>query len=209
MPLGVLLLAITVVVACEHRSATRENAEAPRANRSIDSVRTAANTPPSTAPIDTADDCGLVRAQRFPDPLELARYYVELDSAGVFLGSNPVSDSVYLCPIHLPGPDAFLVVKDTRLRLLARADTTAEVEFAGVKAGIMSADSTGQMYLRREPSAIVDTFHLVKTAYGWRIDSPQLPDWVSGRFVMQQANEWHLKSETVDSIKAFLARPGA
>ena len=204
MRIGVLLLAIAVVVACDRSSAPRENAQPPRVDKPAVAV-VAAATPWY---LDTAEGCDLMRAQRFPDPLELARYYVEQDSAGEFLGTSSVADSVYLCPGHLPGPDAFSVVKDTRLRLLYRADTTAEVEVTGVTAGFMTSDSTDTMYLSPTPPAISYTFLLVKTPFGWRIDSPQLPDWVSGSFVLQKANEWHLRSETVDSIKAFLARPG-
>lgn len=198
-------MAIAVVVACDRGSPPRENAEQPRVDKPAVAV-VAAATPWY---LDSAEGCDFLRAQRFQDPLELARYYVAQDSAGVFLATSPVTDSVYLCPGHLPGPDAFRVVKDTRLRLLTRTDTTAEVEFVGVAAGIMSSDSTDTMSLSPTPPAIADTFHMVKTAHGWRIDTPQLPDWVSGTFVLEKANEWHLRSETVDSIRAFLARSGA
>ena len=205
MRIGALLLAIAVVVACDRGSAPREKAELPRVDKPTVAV-VAAATPWY---LDSAEGCDLLRAQRFQDPLELARYYVAQDSAGVFLGTSPVTDSVYLCPGHLPGPDAFVVAKDTKLRLVTRGDTTADVEVTGVTAGIMSSDSTDTMSLSPSPPAISYTFHMVKTAYGWRIDRPQLPDWVSGTFVLQNANEWHLRTETVDSIKAFLARAGA
>ena len=88
------------------------------------------------------------------------------------------------------------------------SDTTAEVEFAGLTAGYVTSDTTNHMKLVPGPAAIVDTFHLVKTQYGWRIESPQLPDWVSGYTVVQQADTFRLRPGTVDSIKAFLARSG-
>ena len=202
--IGAVVLAITLVVACDRGSAPREHAEPPRVAKPTVAV-VAAVTPWY---LDDAEGCDFLRAQRFQDPLELARYYVEQDSAGVFLRTSPVSDSVYLCPSHLPGPDAFQVVKDTKLRVLFQADTTAEVEFAGLTAGYVTSDTTNHMKLVPGPAAIVDTFHLVKTQYGWRIESPQLPDWVSGYTVVQQADTFRLRPGTVDSIKAFLARSG-
>ena len=199
------VLVVAVLAACGRDASSRESAGAPRATGSIDSGHTVSNV----SPVDAVDDCGLLHAERFTEPLELARYYVDHDSAGVFLETTPVTDSVYLCPNHLPGPDAFTVVKDTRLRLLARTDTSAEVEFAGVAAGTVGSDSTDHRYLTPKPAAIVDTFRLVKTAYGWRIDSPQLPDWVSGTTVLRRADALRLRPDAADSIKAFLARPGA
>ena len=204
MRIGAFLLAIACVVACDRESMPGKNAEPPRVEKPIAAV-VAAATPWY---LDDAEGCDFLRAQRFRDPLELARYYVEHDSAGVFLGTSPVTDSVYLCPGHLPGPDAFVVVKDTKLRVLFQTDTTAEVEFAGLTAGYVTSDTTNHMKLVPGPAAIVDTFHLVKTQYGWRIESPQLPDWVSGYTVVQQADTFRLRPGTVDSIKAFLARSG-
>ena len=191
-------------MACDRGSASRENAASPRVDKPTVAVVAAA------APwyLDTAEGCGFLRTQRFPDPLELARYYVSQDSAGVFLGTSPVSDSVYLCPGHLPGPDAFVVVKDTRLRLLFQTDTMAEVEVTGLTAGYVTSDTTDHMKLVPGLAAIADTFHLVKTQYGWRINSPELPNWVSGHTVAQQADTFRLRPDAVDSIKAFLARPG-
>jgi hypothetical protein len=205
MRFGVLVVAIASLAACDRNTATRNNPDAPRATVAIDSARAVSNT----SPVDTTDDCGLLHTARFMEPLELARYYVDHDSAGVFLETTPVTDSVYLCPNHLPGPDEFTVVKETRLRLLLRTDTSAAVEFAGVSAGTVSADSTDHRYLTPKPRVIADTFRLVKTAYGWRIDSPQLPDWVSGSTVLRRADALRLRPDAADSIKAFLARPGA
>ena len=204
MRIGAFLLAIACVVACDRESTPGKNAEPPRVEKPTAAV-VAAATPWYLA---DAEGCGFLRAQRFRDPLELARYYVEQDSAGVFLRTSPVSDSVYLCPSHLPGPDAFQVVKDTKLRVLFQTDTTAEVEFAGLTAGYVTSDTTNHMILVPGPKAIVDTFHMVKTQYGWRIESPQLHDWVSGYTVVQQADTFRLRPGTVDSIKAFLARSG-
>ena len=204
MRIGAFLLAIACVVACDRESTPGKNAEPPRVEKPIAAV-VAAVTPWY---LDDAEGCDFLRAQRFQDPLELARYYVEHDSAGVFLGTSPVTDSVYLCPGHLPGPDAFVVVKDTKLRVLFQTDTTAEVEFAGLTAGYVTSDTTNHMILVPGPKAIVDTFHLVKTQFGWRVESPQLHDWVSGYTVVQQADTFRLRPGTVDSIKAFLARSG-
>jgi len=204
MRIGAFLLAIACVVACDRESTPGKNAEPPRVEKPTAAV-VAAATPWY---LDDAEGCDFLRAQRFQDPLELARYYVEHDSAGVFLGTSPVTDSVYLCPGHLPGPDAFVVVKDTKLRVLFQTDTTAEVEFAGLTAGYVTSDTTNHMILVPGPKAIVDTFHLVKTQFGWRVESPQLHDWVSGYTVVQQADTFRLRPGTVDSIKAFLARSG-
>ena len=204
MRIGAFLLAIACVVACDRESTPGKNAEPPRVEKPIAAV--AAGATPWY--LDDAEGCGFLRAQRFQDPLELARYYVEHDSAGVFLGTSPVTDSVYLCPGHLPGPDAFVVVKDTKLRVLFQTDTTAEVEFAGLTAGYVTSDTTNHMILVPGPKAIVDTFHLVKTQFGWRVESPQLHDWVSGYTDVQQADTFRLRPGTVDSIKAFLARSG-
>ena len=204
MRIGAFLLAIACVVACDRESTPGKNAEPPRVEKPRAAV-VAAATPWY---LDDAEGCDFLRAQRFQDPLELARYYVEQDSAGVFLRTSPMSDSVYLCPSHLPGPDAFAVVKDTKLRVLFQTDTTAEVEFAGLTAGYVTSDTTNHMILVPRPKAIVDTFHLMKTQFGWRVESPQLHDWVSGYTVVQQADTFRLRPGTVDSIKAFLARSG-
>jgi hypothetical protein len=204
MRIGALLLAITLVVACDRGNAPRERAAPPLVEKPKVAVATAA-TPWY---LDDAEGCGFLRAQRFQDPLELARYYAEKDSAGVFLGTSPVADSVYLCPGHLPGPDAFMVVKDTKLRMLFQTDTTADVEFAALSPGYVTSDTSNHMELVPGPEAIVDTYHLVKTQYGWRVESPQLHDWVSGYTVVQQADTFGLRPSAVDSIKAFLARSG-
>jgi hypothetical protein len=198
--LSLALLAATAVAACDRRSAS-----------SVDSARhVSSGAKPSSPPwyLESAEGCGFIQSETFPDPIELVRHYVTLDSAGVFLASTPVMDSVYLCAGHLPGPDAFSVVKQTEIRLLSRNDTAAQVLVSSLKFGIMTSDSAGNSYLIPNPARIVDTFQLVHTAYGWRIESPQLPDRVHAATVLDQANKLRVRQDALDSVRAFLSRPG-
>jgi hypothetical protein len=156
--------------------------------------------------LDPAGECGFLQVRLFPDPVALVRHYVEQDNMGRFLQSNALTDSVYLCPGHLPGPDAFTVVTSSEVQPLTSNDSIAHVLVRSAQLGQMTQDSVGMVFVR-DPRTVIDTFVVLHTYYGWRIESPQLPDRVLGSAVLARPDRIPLRQQVRDSLVAAVSRP--
>jgi len=150
---------------------------------------------------DPGDDCGLLKAAVFPDPVALVKHYVALDNAAQFLESTPVLDSVYACPGHLPAPDEFTVVSRSDVGPPTANDSVARILVRSPQLGRMSQDSAGLVFIR-EPGVVLDTFVVLHTPFGWRIDSPQLPGRVLGSAVLARPDRFRLRPVVRDSLSA-------
>ena len=155
---------------------------------------------------ETADDCGLLRSVMNPDPHVLVQHYVELDNAGRFMESTAATDSVYLCPQHLPGPDEFTVVRASEVGPSVASDSVARVVVRSVRLGLMTQD-TGGFVFERQAGTVFDTFVVRRTSFGWRIESPELPDRVQALAVLGNAERFHLRPQVRDSLQAVVSRP--
>ena len=124
--------------------------------------------------LDREEGCDLDSTVAHPDALALVREFVARDGAGEFaMGSNWLGGAV-LCPGHLPGPDSFTAIDTVEVlaeRAVLKADS-AWVPVRYVRLGIASAN-----FFERatEGELGVDTFLVVRTAAGWRVDSPAMP----------------------------------
>lgn len=137
----------------------------------------------SLAYLDSSTDCDFVAHVANPDPVRLVQEYVRRDNAGEFLGRNVWSDTAYTCPGHLPAPDAFTVVRRSQVTSAQVSDTLGRIVVASDVVGTVRYDSLGPVFT---PGArrTLDTFTVINTPYGWRIEAPQLPMNVLGSWVM-------------------------
>jgi hypothetical protein len=156
--------------------------------------------------LDASEGCGLLETTLFPEPIPLVKHYVALDNDAQFLQTNPATDSVYVCPEHLPGPDEFTVVTRSDIEPLAAMDSVAQVIVRSQRLGAMTQDSAGFVFVR-DPGVVVDTFVVLRTPFGWRIESPQLPDRVLGSAVLARPERFHLRPAVRDSLVAAMSRP--
>lgn len=199
---------LSAVLACDKASSRvrHENVAATAA------VRAPAVAQASKGPLpyylDPLEDCGFLQTTLFPDPVALVHHYVEEDNVGRFLESTPLTDSVYTCPGHLPGPDEFTVVSSSEVQPLTSTDSSARVLVRSVQFGKMMQDSAGWVFVR-DMATVVDTFVVLHTTYGWRIESPELPGRVLGTAVLARAERFHLRPQVRDSLVAAASRPGA
>jgi hypothetical protein len=157
--------------------------------------------------LDPAEGCGLLQTTLFPEPVALVKHYVALDNDARFLETTPAADSVYVCPEHLPGPDEFTVVTRSDIEPLSATDSVARVVVRSRRLGEMTQDSLGFLFVR-DPGMVVDTFVVLHTPFGWRIESPQLPDRVLGSSVIARAQSLRLRAAVRDSLLAAMARTG-
>ena len=156
--------------------------------------------------LDASEGCGLLKTALFPEPVPLVKHYVALDNDAQFLQSTPVTDSVYVCPGHLPGPDEFTVVTRSDVEPLSATDSVAQVIVRSQRLGAMTQDSVGFVFVR-DPGVVVDTFVVLHTPFGWRIESPQLPDRVLGSAVLARTERFRLRPAVRDSLVAAMSRP--
>jgi hypothetical protein len=202
-----LLTAFCLSTACGDRSRSpagdSAHAESPGA-RAGNVAATTASTLPYY--LDPAEECGLLTSATFPEPVALVRHYVALDSAAQFLQQSPATDSVYVCPGHLPGPDEFTVVSHSGVEPLTLTDSVARVIVRSASLGTMSQDSVGLVF-EAGRAAVVDTFVVLHTPYGWRIETPQLPNRVSAESVLERAVQLRLRPAVRDSLAAVRSRP--
>jgi len=182
--------------------------------RNDDTVRAAPqmvqNAPAGSNTAATAadDDCGLLRVSLFPDPTALVKHYVALDNDARVLQTTPETDSVYACPNHLPGPDEFTVVTHSEVQPLSATDSVVRIVVRSARLGEMTQDSLGFVFVRN-PGVVADTFVVLHTAFGWRIDSPQLPDRVLASTVLARTERFRLRAPVRDSLAAAVSRPDA
>jgi len=136
------------------------------------------------------------------------KHYVALDNDARFLETTPATDSVYVCPEHLPGPDEFTVVTRSDAEPLSAADSVARIIVRSQRLGQMTQDSLGFLFVR-DPGVVVDTFVVLRTPFGWRIESPQLPDRVLASVVLARPERFRLRPAVRDSVTAAVTRPGS
>jgi hypothetical protein len=112
-----------------------------------------------------------VRRQLHPDPQELVAEYARRDGIGEFLSSetNHWDLGARTCPGHEAGFDAAVVITDYRVD---RTSDRAHFRVTYGRLGLLSDDSTGGLEYKPEPEQVV--FLVVKTPFGWRIDSLDL-----------------------------------
>jgi hypothetical protein len=202
----VVLVALVALVASALVLACTRGGDPPRDSR----TRSASAAPvDSAAPgVDTADDCGLLETSLFPDPVALVRHHVALDNDARFLESTSAVDSVYACPMRLPGPDEFTVVGRSDVQPLTATDSMARVVVRSRKVGRMTQDSVGLVFVP-EPGVVVDTFVVAHTRFGWRIESPQLPGRVLGSAVLARAERLPLRAEVRAKLVEAMSRSDA
>ena len=199
---GILCTAsLLLTVACNDARPRASAASASDESVKQPAVAVASSPTPPAPYSDPGDDCGLLKAAAFPDPVALVKHYVALDNAAQFLESTPVLDSVYACPGHLPAPDEFTVVSRSDVEPLTANDSVARILVRSPQLGRMSQDSVGLIFVR-EPGVVLDTLVVLHTPFGWRIESPQLPSRVLGSAVLAHPDRFRLRPVVQDSLRA-------
>src|SRR5207244_12593135 len=85
------------------------------------------------------------------------------------------ADTATLCPGHMPGPDAFTVVRDYRRIGSHIGPDTAVFDVVYSRLGTTAYAPGGERII--VPDFRPETLHysLIRTRTGWRLDSPDLP----------------------------------
>ena len=120
--------------------------------------------------LDSTEACEFVREPQTWTPAALVREYVRRDGAGEFLAADPWLKSALTCYGHMPGWDEATIVAAAEIRPLDSTATRARFVVAYRIVGTLSDPSA----LLPSPQFEVDTFIVVSTGWGWRIDAPQL-----------------------------------
>ncbi|HTR19907.1 MAG TPA: hypothetical protein VMH88_03565 [Gemmatimonadales bacterium] len=187
-----LLLAATLACQAKPHSAPDQVAQAAARRMPSDSMIT-------LSPSDTGDRCGFIPTQANPDPLALVRELMARDGHGDFLETQAWLDSAYLCPLHLPGSDAYQLTTASAVRPLIIEGAFARVPVQYVVIGASSYEvpdsvtrAHGVMEGFRPLLAEVetDTVLLVRTIYGWRIVQPSPPERLDARTALGTRNYW-------------------
>jgi len=120
----------------------------------------------ASAPVE-ADTVGCEFAPTIghPDGEALLREFVRRDAAGEFTRTSAWFASATSCPGHEPAPDAAVMARNPRLRVLARAPDSLRAEVLWDR--LMIGDA-------KVPGLEVDTLIALRTPYGWRVRSPVL-----------------------------------
>lgn len=131
-------------------------------------ARLASAAAPSTIDSSGTEDCGLLREQRYPDPVALVRGYVRSDT-----GADYGDLARYACPDEPPGSDESRVLTRLGLAPLSVGADSARVLVPTRQHGWMRWDSSGVVKrFVSEPATFVDTFVVLRTEYGWRFTEP-------------------------------------
>ena len=186
--------ALAIIASCRpHPSAGNTSAE-----------RKLADSTPSV--LDTVG-CDMVATQANPQPFGLVREYLRRDEIGEFTSTSRWHEEAVTCPGHLPGWDAVTVVTASRIQSLTLGPDTARYAVTYDILGELDDDSTGPNGLRVARRAELDTFVVLRTPFGWRIDMPVINPHVS----LDVAHRFPLKSHdrrVLDSL-ASLRKAGA
>lgn len=118
------------------------------------------------------EDCGLDSSRAHPEPVALVREFVDRDGRGEFANGGSWLSGAVLCPGHLPGPDAFVAI-DTMEVQTGSARVLSDSAWVPVRYGLLGEASP--IHFDRAPRALVDTFLVVRTTYGWRVVAPSMP----------------------------------
>lgn len=205
-------VAMTIVSWSSSACADRPPASVPPATASANAVvatsgaagRSDVNVPYY---LDPAEGCDLLQVQLFPEPVGLMRRFIAHDNAGGFLSSTPLQDSVYACPGHLGGSDEFSTVRESVVEPLRVTDSLATVLVRSTVLGHMRQDSVA-FHFEAERRQVVDTFTIVHTPYGWRVESPEATGRVLARRLLTSGDSLvHLAPGVRDSLAHELSRP--
>lgn len=158
----------------------------------------------SLAYLDPRTECGLLARAANPDPVRLVQEYVRRDNDGEFLRSNGWVDTAYLCPGHLPAPDAFTVVRRSRVASASVNGTLARIVVTSDGVGTVRYDSLAPVFELGARST-VDTFTVTNTPFGWRIKEPQLPMNVLGSSVLAHPERIPLRESSRIALARALA----
>jgi len=194
-----LVAILTVLGAC--RGEPRRSAEAPLPPPVAPSA-SAASAAPSTATVDwyrnPSEGCDFDTTRAHPDALALVREFVDRDGRGEYaLGSEWLPGAV-LCPGQLPGPDSFTAI-DTVEVLSAQAILRADSAWVPVRYELLGDASALVFQPTEVPRTRVDTLVVARTAYGWRVVSPDMPMRIRASVALQ----WNWLA---DSTKSKLRR---
>jgi hypothetical protein len=118
------------------------------------------------------DGCDLDSTRAHPAPLALVREFVERDARGEFAKGSEWLPGAVRCPGHLPGPDAFMAI-DTMEVLTGEAVVTPDSARVPVRYSVLGEASP--LHFALAGSVLLDTFVVARTAYGWRVVSPDMP----------------------------------
>ena len=151
----------TVTLSCESKN--RSKAEPP----SIP----AADAPAQTSDTPETSGCAFVSKDLHPDPFQLVSEYLRRDAAGDFTSSSEWDASSKTCPGHEPGWDTGTLITGYNIHRLVQGPDTARYLVTYDVYSPLNQDSVG-FVLRPSPRQEVDTFVVLRTTYGWRIDSP-------------------------------------
>jgi hypothetical protein len=136
-----------------------------------DRTSTAMTLAADTAAPDT-QGCALVAQKLHPAPRRLLEEFLERDARGEFLSANAWDAGAHSCPGREAGWDAATVITSYQLDSLRLTPDAARYLVTYHVYGPLSDDSMGGLSVT--PGVEIDTFLLLRTAYGWRIDSPSL-----------------------------------
>src|SRR2546425_4823908 len=163
MNLGLLLVCFLVAVTLSCHSKGTQGEE----------TRSVPHSPAPPQLLDAADTsgCHLVANVVHPDPYELVAEYLRRDAAGDFTSSNDWDASSKTCPGHEPGWDKGTLITSYRIDRLTEHRDTAKYLVTYEVYSPLDQDSVG-FVLRPSPRQEVHTFVVLRTPYGWRIDSP-------------------------------------
>jgi hypothetical protein len=106
-----------------------------------------------------------------PSARELLDEFLRRDAEGEFLRSSEWYGGAFTCPGHAPGWDEATLILAYHVTRLQETDTSSSFEVRYEEAGALTQDEHGFL-LEEEQQIAADTFRLLKTRYGWRIDSP-------------------------------------
>ena len=154
---------------------------APQGGRPVDAPAHSGAAATAVGAVPEPDDssCDFVHATAHPNPDSLIVEFLRRDMHGQFLQSEKWLDSATTCPGHLPGPDFFTLVADVHLVASSRTLDTAQYLAVYRRLGWTGEDSTGsQLTVRPSPKADTLHFRLVRTGFGWRVDDPEMPQYV-------------------------------
>ena len=158
-----LLVAVPVLATCRTK-------EPPNA---------AASSPVRPAVVDVPDTagCGMVTQALHPSPGPLLAEFLRRDTAGDFTSSNSWAAAAAICPGHEAGWDTYTIVTGYELLPLPGTADTMKYEITYHVYAEAVDDSLHELKRIQRPE--VDTVAVIRTPFGWRIDSPDIPPHIS------------------------------
>lgn len=115
------------------------------------------------------EECGLIAESRYPDPVQLVREYLVRDADGEFLLAEPWLPTATLCPNSIPGYDVATLIEGFEIGQVVLHPDTVRVPVTYERIGEMSSG----LAFEHQPRIETDTFTVIRTRYGWRIDGPE------------------------------------